>query len=370
MKYVTISMIAAAVIGLSALVPYASADKRDDNLRTLNATLLDQYVVARHHALDQATERLSSTLSRFCAVPSVAGLQKSQAAFGGVVVAWAGAQHLNFEPQSVGMRSFRMQFWPDPKNRTGRRIAQYLRDRDKALLEPDRFLKASVTIQGLPALERVLFDKDSVDALVADAEEGTDRCELARAIAENVYSIGSGLQDDWVRQDGFRTEILRPTENGFFQSDAEVTNTFYSKFHDAIDLALELKLARPLGASIEKARPRNAEYWRSRNSLRSIEANLRASNAMWSATDYGFRKLAQDRNVPDALITITDNAFAEAFENLGALDSSLSEAVADSSEREKLERFRTSLSGLRAVVRGELAKALGVVIGFNSRDGD
>lgn len=370
MKYVTEIVLGAFVIALGIAAPDAFAQERDENLQALNATLLDQHVLAQHHGFDQAAGRLSRAVGSFCAAPTKEGLQVSQAGFGDVVVAWAGVQHLNFEPQSVGMRNFRMQFWPDPKNRTGRRIAQYLRDGDTALLDPERFLKASVTIQGLPALERLLFEKDSVDALIAAGEEGTARCALVRAIAGNIYSIGSGLQDDWVQQDGFRTAILAPTEDGFFQSDAEVTNSFFSKFHDAIDLALELKLARPLGAKLERAKPRNAEYWRSGNSLRSIAANLRAANAMWSGTDYGFRKFAQDRGVSDALMSRIDNSFLDVFRDLAALDARLSESVSDVAAREKLEKFKASLSALRTVVRGELAKELGVVIGFNSRDGD
>src|SRR3546814_17476654 len=78
------------------------------------------------------------------------------------------------------MRAHRLQFWPDRRDQTARRIARFLHDGDLSVLEPLRFTKSSAVLQGLPALERMIHDDDHTGKILASGEDGALRPEGRR----------------------------------------------------------------------------------------------------------------------------------------------------------------------------------------------
>lgn len=358
-------VVAAAVFLVGAQSAFAVSEELYGKL---NESLVDAYLIPHHAAFVESTGRLGVAVDRLCAMPSEATLADVRQEFSVAVLDWAGIQHLRFEPQAAVQRNFRIQFWPDRKNRTGRWIANYLRNGDVATLEPGRFRQTSVVAQGLPALERLLYEASHVDAIRQAGEGSARRCGLARAIATNLTIIAVEIRQDWARGGGFRSELLEPDEDeGYFQSAAEASGALFTHFHTLIDGALELKLLPLLGAETGKVRPRRAEYWRSGLSLASLEANLVSASEMWSV---GFAALAREGGADAAPPDRVAESFSEVLTALRAIELPLHEAVATSSSRPSVERLAKAISKLRAIVRGDAGPAMGLAVGFNASDGD
>src|SRR3546814_2954250 len=93
------------------------------------------------------------------------------------------------------MRAHRLQFWPDRRDQTARRIARFLHDGDLSVLEPLRFTKSSAVLQGLPALERMIHDDDHTGKILAGGEDGALRCGLLGAITANVKDIADRSEE-------------------------------------------------------------------------------------------------------------------------------------------------------------------------------
>ena len=154
--------------------------------------------------------------------------------------------------------------------------------------------------------------------------------------------------------------------NDTYLDSEEITALLFEDLDVALLSIVNLKLVRPLGAALERAKPRRAESWRSGRSLRNVQINLEALHEMYHV---GFRTYALS-----ASLRVLDqnvlNAFIAAQVAAIAIKLPLSQAVADPTERLAVEALRTAVLDLQDVLRLELAAALGVRLGFNAQDGD
>jgi predicted lipoprotein len=117
------------------------------------------------------------------------------------------------------------------------------------------------------------------------------------------------------------------------------------------------------------AQPLQAEAWRSHSSMKSLEASLKAAQAVWVGVDNrGLRGLlGKDQS---ALADKIDAAYANALKLLAANDKPLGELLADDAGKQTLNDIYDSLNVVHRLHEGELAKALNIQLGFNANDGD
>lgn len=337
----------------------------------LNASLVDDYAIPHYESLVAAAHAMDDAAGALCAAPSADTMAAARAAFAPLVTAWAGVQHLRMHPQEMEMRAHRLQFWPDRRDQTGRRIARFLHGGDLSVLEPFRFAQSSAVLQGLPAMERMLFDADHAPKIVAGGEDGILRCRLLMAISGNVSGIADAILTEWTREGGFREAILEPDVTTFlFHSHREGALAFFTHFHTAIEYAVESKIADPLGNAEKGPDPHFAEYRRSGLSRESLAAGLASARAMWSGAPYGFRALAEARGAPADVIAQMDEAFAGVDAALAKVPDPLSQTVTTPDGKAAVIDLAERIRALRVLVRSTLAPATGLAVGFNSADGD
>jgi len=131
----------------------------------------------------------------------------------------------------------------------------------------------------------------------------------------------------------------------------------------------EMKVDRVMGKSAETARPRRAESWRSGRSLRNVVRNLEALRSLYEGEDGpGLRHLLDPSDA--GLADLLSRAFRQTLETARSIRPPLFRAVADPAAREALARLSAELHGLKKLVGGRLAPALGTPLGFNALDGD
>ncbi|MGE0253423.1 MAG: imelysin family protein [Alphaproteobacteria bacterium] len=362
-------------LALALIVPVTAAQGAPDDkaMRHLIEATVTHHIVPRYGRLAEAAAALDGAVAGYCADRGAAGLERVRRAYADASTAWQGIQHVRFGPAELFMRATRLHFWPDPRNVAGRQLDDLLAARDASALTPESFMRASVAVQGFPALERLLFDEDAVAALTS-GDDAVFRCDLLRAIAANVASMGAELERDWVGGKGAWSRILVRADGSYgsrYNAPKDVVTDLLKALHLAVELVADHKLARPLGASVAAARPRLAEAWRSHRSLENIRANLTAAAALYEGEGgWGMSGFVREAAGDAALDDLLRRAFAQTRASAAAIKMPLEEAVADPAVRPAVEQLRREAAALKALIVQRLAPALGTPVGFNALDGD
>ncbi|GAB4195094.1 MAG: imelysin family protein [Thalassobaculales bacterium] len=321
-----------AIIALALLLLAAPAPAADH--AALNRAVVAGHILPAYARLTAATAALEQATAAGCG-----DADRLRAAFATATLAWQGAQHLRFGPADWFNRARRFALWPDPRNTVGRQLAELLA---RGSL-PD-FATGSVAVQGLTALERMLFEP----ALAARLAEPFP-CAWLRATAANLAGMARDLEAEW-RGDRY-LPMVQPQE---------ATLEIFKSLHTAVELAADHKIARPLGNSPAAARPRLAEHWRSALSGPAVAENLRAAESLFAA----MAPFVADRALA------ADIAGRLAATAAAARDLDLDHAWSDPQLRPAAERLRADLAALKTVLAEKLTAALDIPLGFNALDGD
>ena len=322
-----------------------------------NLAAVDEHMVPRYRQLAAATAKLEGRVSALCEAPGEPALKRARDGFHHAMNAWQGIQHIRFGPVERYLRHHRFQLWPDKHNTGAKQLAKLLAEEDTEVLEAERFRSLSVAVQGFGALEGLLFDPK-----VDGAGYAGYRCRLAGAMAANLAAMAEEIVAEWPAWRGMIESAAGGNDE--FDSDREVAARLLNNLHTQLQAVADLKLDRPLGNPGAKAKPRRAESWRSRRSLRNIARNLEAAEALYR-TAFAPRLTTEDE--ANRLISA---AFAEAHSVLAAIDRPLYETARDPDYRAALERLRGAAATLRRTVAERLPPAIDIPLGFNSLDGD
>ena len=182
--------------------------------------------------------------------------------------------------------------------------------------------------------------------------------------------IAAGVLDDWQRQGGFRDTVLTAAAgNDAYFTAEDASGDLLKSLHTALQSVIALKLEAPLGASLEEAKPRRAESWRSELSLADIRANLETAEALYAGPG-GFGDALAALADEDQLDWAIRQGFARAFAQLDAIEPPLACGGRGSGGARPGRGAARRAQALRLLVAQELAPALGLLVGFNAMDGD
>ena len=133
---------------------------------------------------------------------------------------------------------------------------------------------------------------------------------------------------------------------------------------------LKKKLGAPMGRQSKGIpQPLQAEAWRSHNSMNSLQASLKAAEAVWVGVDnQGLRGLLPSGQ--KALADKIDAAYATSLKLLADNQKTLGELLADDAGQQTLNQIYDSLNVVHRLHESDLAKALNIQLGFNANDGD
>jgi hypothetical protein len=137
----------------------------------------------------------------------------------------------------------------------------------------------------------------------------------------------------------------------------------------AID-GLKKKLGTPLGRQSKgQPQPYQAEAWRSKASLANLAASLASAERIWlGAEQDGIQALLGSDQA--GLQQRINAAYSDTRQRLTAIQRPLGELLSDEAGRAELNALYDSLDALHRLHEAELAKVLGIQLGFNSHDGD
>ena len=287
---------------------------------------------------------LSATFDGYCAANRDLASLKLQ--WHRTMLAWMALQGQQRGPELALAQSWNMQFWPDKKNTTGRKMHQLV-------VQPKHWTQAeiaqqSVTVQGLGAIEWLLFDDAS------DLANHAATCQTAIAISHNIERNASEIARAW-------------HNNPWLALDEKQWHAEYiALLSNQLDYSMK-KLSRPL-ANFGYPRPYFAESWRSQTSLKNLKANIIALQALYLADGHGIDALLRDRGKAELADRIVNqfNVMVDTWPS----DQSAFALLQTKPGYRKVYAQLNKLEQLNYLIHEEVAIELGVTIGFNATDGD
>ena len=324
----------------------------------VNLAITDSHVLPGYARFSEATSALVPAANALCSQATDTSLQQMKDAFHASMDAWQGIQHIQFGPITYFNWNYRLQFWPDDNGTGGRQLTALLAGQDETQLAPEVFAGQSVGVQGYPALERLLFDADSLQQL----QDESFYCRVVQTVAANLAEMSAGVESRW--REEFRTTVANADERGFFESAEDATIDFLKALVEGTRRVQQQKIESVLGEDRAGSRVRLAESWRSDRSIRNIKLNVAAFHAIFEDSVPSLSEVFVSDDVP---------GIQAAFENLegtlAALPDSMNVALETDQGFQGLQSARDDLDALFETLEAAL-KNTDLYLGFNSLDGD
>ncbi len=340
-----------------------------------NSDIINQHIIPRYQQLQVSSQQLLQQSQAMCESPSEASLEKTRQAYQKTMDAWIGVQHLRFGPVELFDRYHRYQLWPDKHNTGNKQLRKLLAKADPELLTIEyNFNRTSVAVQGLSAVEKLLFSKGRGIALyVDDNHQANYRCLLITAISRNLNKMSQALSDTWQSKPAPLQLMLTAAEVSLHDNmdeasmigRKEVAIGFFNNLYTQVQSVIDQKLQRAMGKHFTKSKPRYLESWRSQRSLRNITLNIQALESLYNI---GFSSHLNLQG--QALNNDIHQAFKEIHQAVAMIDQPLNLAIDDAQQYLKVTALQQSVRRLQSLLTGPLPKALDIPLGFNSLDGD
>jgi len=324
--------------------------------------VVEDWLLPRYDTLAAATTVQLAAWEAFCKAPSEAGITELRTRFGAVSDAWAAVEFITFGPVVLSLRADRFNLFPERRNAVARSLTELIADPTEERLAPDRFPRLSAAVQGVPALERLLYDDGAVPAL-ASGNEAARRCAIGRAIAANLDEIARGIREGWGSRDAGLLGQLRAGKPDpvYFPDPNALLSQMVTDLAGAYQRVVDQRLLVVLGKSLDDAKPALADRRRSGRSKATILAVVASAGALTERLAAGLDAKAQG---------IVDKAGRDALAAVGRLPDDIGAAAAEPKGRKVIDAAVVALKAAQRTVADPLASGLGVPLGFNALDGD
>ena len=327
---------------------------------------LEQYIRPGYAHLAESTAALNQSVAAVCRTPSEAALKDAKETFAATVQAWSLVEPIRFGPVAEQHRYERIFYWPDPKGLGARQVREALGKEDATVTEAASLSAKSVALQGLPALEYLLYGDDA-GTLAKGGGKATFRCRFAETIAANLGGMAKDIAAGWQDSAPYAKAYLEPGhDNAAYHIQKEVTLELFKTFNAGIEWVRDQKLAKTLGAKPEQARPQLAPFWRSGLSFANMAGNLAGVRDLFAKGGFAQVVHQESAGVEDSVVFDLDHA----IEVLRGMDKPIADAVRDEELRGKLEALRISLKAASTTAGDMISKGAGLSFGFNAMDGD
>lgn len=356
------SFLFSAIIFCVSLFP-VKADEVSD-ARIVLGNVLHDYIQPGYAQLEAEARRLSEINTVLCSEPSEENLKQARDAFSRVALTWAKMEWLRVGPAMSDNRLERILFYPDRKSTGLKQVQRALANEDETARNAQTLAKKSVAMQGLGALEYLLFGTGNE---VLATQTQSFRCNYASSVSDNLKNIAAQLSAGWNVHSELAELWLNPDENNpLFRNDREALNLVIGTIIHGVEAVRDVRIGSFLKETSDKDRPRSALFWRSENTLPMVQSNLTGLLELFDKS-----RIAQ--LLPDEKNTLSDQIrfeFDQGIKTSGSLSSPIADHLLESIDRQKLTYLRLTTDYVVSAMNNELAPALGLKAGFSFGDGD
>ncbi len=323
--------------------------------QSFNINTVNSYIIPAYESLEKNTQALNASVNKLClnSKESPELLSQAREAFHKTMDSWQIIQNIQFGPIQILMRNYSLQFWPDKKNHVGKHLTSLLETNDPTSLSEGEFHKASVSIKGLPAIERFLFDDDETQQLLSNPFH----CQVLQRISIYTQGIGHDLVDEWQEM---KTQFTDISADGYFETQLDASTALLKALVEPIEVIRDLKLLRPLGSEFGQQKMKRLESWRSQRSLRNIQMNIESLYLLY-------------KNLNDivgaAENTLINEKFKQTLKQIDAMKKPIELSIETKIGYQEILNLSDSLKTLHGLLENAVINQ-GIHLGFNSRDGD
>jgi len=326
------------------------------------------FILPGYRRLGKRFADLQANLSILCSAPSQPHLKAVRSTLRDAVDAWGQIELIMFGPIAEDNRFERTFFWPDRKSIGRRQVRAILTKRDDTAARRETLAQKSVAVQGLGALELMLYGKGS--GALAQMPAQNFRCRYGRAIAANLKSIAAKTIRGWSDEGAFTKIWSSPNaSNPVYLTPRETTLELIKSVDYMLEVVRDRRISPVIGFGRTRRRHKPV-LWRSKLSMVLINANLRGTRSLFEA-GLAAQFIAQSRNRKQARATM--DSIRTDFKLLTAASGELAkdpDPFARSDIKNRLVALGFPLKSLRQQLVPRIKKAAGLSIGFNASDGD
>ena len=323
---------------------------------------LEDIIIQDHEAFLDAALEMVEPINNLCDDPSKKNLKAVHKNFEVLVLQWSRIEMYHFGPALENNLFEKLFYWPDRRGRAIRQVRTVLSRQDQTVLTIETLAQKSVAVQGLLALEFILFGTGSETLVIGNHH----RCSYLGSIAGVIGTNASSLLGGWKGEEGYATEMMNAGHaNSFYNSSGEAIQELIKAAATQLQIVGELKIAASIGKLTEKAKPKRAPFWRSDLTTANMLANIIAVERL---LDSGISELVvkKDDKANKSLRFQLDQVKLA----LKTIDSRWIDAVSSGQGREVLFRLHNYLAKTVKILQTSYPRALGLIFGFNTLDGD
>lgn len=316
--------------------------------------------------LEQSADTMSVRLESYCEVPTPAAHSSVREAFDRLVVSWGRVEFVRLGPLGGENRLERMLFWPDRRGRGLKQVRDIIRLAEKTALDPALLSQKSVAVQGLLALEYTLFSERAEDEL---SSPDSYRCAYASAISDAIVMLTAEINSLWqLEGKGSISDIWLNASpaNRLFRDETEQFSAVVGIIEDGLEIISHQRLKPILRDRMESARPKSALFWRSENTIPSLQANLEGFEAILGSAGFEQTVEGDDRRTISSL----NFELANARRAISDLELSPLVIVADKETYDRLNYVDLVVGSMLTITRDMIKPIFGLSSGFSSLDGD
>ncbi len=330
---------------------------------------VEGYAIPGYTHFADASTAEDTALKALCKAPSTEALSKARAAFHDLVRAWSAVEVIRFGPVRSDNRFEKIFFWPDPRARGQKQVQKLLYQLSKeADLTLDGLQGKSVAVQGLPALEYLLFGKGAEG--LATPKQSSARCLFAETVAANVAFHATAIVSEWQAAEGFQKTLTDTgPDNPIYRTDKEALQEILKSVVEMLEINGSSKLHGSLNDDISEIKPHNAPFWRSNLTLDSLKSSLLSILDLQKSMELKSLLKEEDRWAARQ-VDFEAEQVLKTYDLLMARKLDWQQLLADPKGYELLRYSLIPLQGVEDEFSESYPEMLGLKLGFNSLDGD
>lgn len=330
----------------------------------LEWTLVD-YLRPGYARFNETASELEVSVARLCGDPSGRNLDSARSAFRTAAIGWARIEWLRLGPVMSSNRLERILFFPDRKGTGRKQVQSAIATYDQRVTTVSSLAGQSVAMQGLGALEYILFGSDS---RTLAQSTGGHRCAFAQAVATNLVNLSGEIIDGWGPASRFVPLFLNPAAgNPVYRTETEALNLLLGQMIHGLEAIRDTRVGAFLNKQTpDHDRPNSALFWRSGVTMATIRAGLSGLEMLF--VESGINVMARD--IAPKLAAVIRSDFAQAIRISESLDGPVADLLADTEHRDKLVSLSHAIKVIIGRLDQDFAQAANLAVGFSFGDGD
>jgi predicted lipoprotein len=312
----------------------------EDAVPAVMQRAVDEVIRPGYRNAQQSAAKLTTAMKDLCEGGTPQSLDKAKSAFDDIIRYWSIIEIVQTGPVIQDNLFEHILFYPDRKGVGLRQVQTLIAKADPKDTTVDAIAAKSVALQGLTALEYVLYGAGSEDLT---AQKNSFRC---------LY----GIQGSW-KHPG-------PQSPDFMDNKEAATALLGILVHGAENVR-DQRLEQFYKGKDTTPRPRMAIYWRSKNTWKSMTANLEGLRTLWQKAKMADLLPPDKKPVADEI----DAKLKALLETVPKLNPDI-EVATSAAEKAKLDQLLADTRELVTTISDEYGAAIGLSAGFSFSDGD